>query len=350
MSAAVLIVTGDPWILDGLLRLAAAADIKAAVARAAEQAGPGWRGAALILVGADLADEPVLRGAPRRPGVVLVAAAGDPEVYRKAVGIGAQDVAMLPDADMRLADLMAVAAEPAGRPGEVLCVAGGRGGAGASVLSAVLGIVAARRGMRTLLVDGDPLGGGLDLVLGQEHLEGARWPEFSALRGRLSSAALQGSLPATSGPAVLSWHRGETEPVTAETMRSVLAAAVRGFDLVVVDLPRRLAEAEAEVLRAARRALLVVPAEVRATVAAGRIASELRRHASDIRVVVRGPAAGGLTGDVIAHALDLPLAGEVAVDRRIPTALEHGDLVRVSRRGPLTDLCRKLLGDIESAR
>jgi secretion/DNA translocation related CpaE-like protein len=353
----VLIVTADPWLSDGLLRLAAAANVAAEVARDLEQVRLAWNSVPLVLVGADLADR--LAGATRRLGIVVVASGEeDPDVYRRAIDLGAQDVAVLPDREGWLADLMAEAAEPAGGRAAALCVVAGRGGAGASVLAAVLGLVAMRRGLRTLLVDGDPLGGGLDLVLGLERSEGARWPEFAGLQGRLSGSALGGSLPKLAGRgergpgelAVLSWHRGATEPIAAAAMRSVLRAAIGGFDLVIVDLARQPGEAGIEALLVADATLLVVPAEVRAAVAADRVAAGLRPYSDDIRLVVRGPAPGGLSAAAIAAALKLPLAGEMTGDRRIGAALEHGDLLKASRRGRLPDLCGRLIGDLGPAR
>jgi secretion/DNA translocation related CpaE-like protein len=233
-------------------------------------------------------------------------------------------------------------------------VVGGRGGAGASVLASVLGLVAMRRGLRTLLVDGDPLGGGLDLALGLERVEGARWPEFAGLRGRLSGSALAGSLPRTTarrnrGPgelAVLSWHRGATQPIAAEAMRSVLRAAAGAFDLIVADVARQPGEAGLEALLAADATVLLVPAEVRATVAADRVAAGLRPVCHDLRLVVRGPAPDGLSAGAVAAALQLPLAGEVVCDRRIGTALERGDLRKVSRRGSLPELCGRLVDEL----
>ena len=63
------------------------------------------------------------------------------------------------------------------RRGAAVAVVGGCGGAGASVLAAALAVTAVRHGGRALLVDCDPLGGGLDLVLGAEHVAGLRWPD-----------------------------------------------------------------------------------------------------------------------------------------------------------------------------
>src|SRR5690606_39629001 len=89
----------------------------------------------------------------------------------------------------------------------VVAVLGGRGGAGASVLAAGLAVTAAQAGHRVLLVDGDPLGGGLDLVPGWEDDDGVRWPELSDTSGRLAAGALIGALPRRGEPALLSFDR-----------------------------------------------------------------------------------------------------------------------------------------------
>ena len=47
-----------------------------------------------------------------------------------------------------------------------------------------------------MLVDCDPLGGGLDLVLGAEDLGGLRWPGLDVGGGRVPATALHAALPA----------------------------------------------------------------------------------------------------------------------------------------------------------
>jgi secretion/DNA translocation related CpaE-like protein len=348
MHATVLIASADASLVDDLLRLTAAADVEAHVASDAVRAGSVWRDAALVVVGPDLATELAGRAPPHRPGVVVVTATppGE-EIYRLAVDIGAQDVASLPDGEAWLVSRMAAASEPPVAGATMVGVLGGRGGAGASVLSAALARTAASHGLRTLLVDGDPLGGGIDLVLGAEGAPGARWTDYSSRRGRLSSAALHDSLPASGGLAVLSWHRGAVEPIAAGTMRSVLDAAVRGYDLVVADLPRHPTDASAEALAGADVTLLVVPAEVRATVAADRVAELARRYTRDLRLVVRGPAPGGLKPQVIAESLRLPLAGVIPADRRLAADIERGDPPGAT--GPLATFCTRFLAGLAGA-
>ncbi|MGW5411612.1 septum site-determining protein Ssd [Actinomadura geliboluensis] len=347
MNLAALIVTSDPALADGLLRLAAAADAHAEVAYGADEARPAWTWPALILVGADMAEDVASAGLPRRQGIVLVTGDGDaPEAYRLAVEAGAQDVAVLPDHEDWLINAFAAACEPEGGWATTVCVGGSRGGVGASVLAAALALAAAGQGLRTLLLDADPFGGGIDLMLGLEGHEGVRWPDLAERRGRLNTAALRETLPGTGDLSVLSWRRGEPVPIPDEAVRALLDAAARGFDLVIADVPRYPGDIGRAALSAAAATFLLVPAEVRATVAAAGIAATFRRYTSDLRLVVQGPAPGGLTAEAIAHALDIPSAGTYDRDRRLPAAVEEGDLQRACRRGPLADFCTKTLADL----
>ncbi|RAY14842.1 hypothetical protein DPM19_14065 [Actinomadura craniellae] len=346
--ADVLLATGDPVLLDDLRRLAAAADVTAEVVRDAGEARAAWHRPALLLLGADLADGLIRAEPPRRPGVVLVVpeTGADDGAYRRAVEVGAHELAALPRDETWLVDAMAAVTEPPGGRAGTVCVTGGSGGAGASVLAAVLGLAGARRGLSTLLVDGDPLGGGLDLLLGREDADGARWADLAGRQGRINAAGLHEALPKAGDLAVLSWSRDRAGPVAPAAMGSVLAAAARGFDLVVVDVPRRFGDADRVALDLADLVLLVVRAELRAVVAADQAAAALRDHAPDLRLIVRGPAPGGLTADAISVALDLPVAGKLPDDRRVPAALERGELIRVTRRGPLIGLCERLVDDV----
>ena len=69
-----------------------------------------------------------------------------------------------------------------------------------------LAFVAARSGQRTALVDLDPAGGGLDLLVGAERLDGWRWPRLASARGHLGDLGDQ--LPCVDGVEVLSMGRG----------------------------------------------------------------------------------------------------------------------------------------------
>ncbi|MFE6835232.1 septum site-determining protein Ssd [Streptomyces sp. NPDC057705] len=348
-----LIVTEDPVLLDDLLRLCAAAGAEPHVRHAVPgQSGAGgvsgasdgsagavgWDSAPLVLVGDDAARR--VRGAPRRTGVLLVGRdLDDPLVWQRAVEIGAEEVLRLPDAESLLVDRIADVVEGAGRPALAVGVIGGAGGAGASTLACALAVRAARAGERTILIDGDPLGGGMDVLLGGESAEGLRWPDFAASRGRVGAGALEESLPELHALRVLSWDRGDRVVVPPAAMRSVVAAARRRGGVVVVDLPRRVDEAVAEVLAQLDLVLMVVPGELRSVAAAGRVAAGVRMVARDVRVVVRGRCPGGLDPEAVAGLLGAPLAGEVPVEVGLPGRVAEGEPPGAQGRGALARFC-----------
>lgn len=276
----------------------------------------------------------------RRPGVMLVGRdQDDPDVWRHAVEIGAEYVLRLPDSESWLVDQIANAVEGAGRPALTVGVLGGRGGSGASTLACALAVTAARTGRRTLLVDGDPLGGGIDVLLGGEASEGLRWPDFARSKGRLGGGALEESLPALHGLRVLSWDRDDEVIVPPQAMRSVLSAGRRLGGVVVVDLPRRVDEGVAEVLAQLDVGLLVVPGELRAVAAARRVASAAAMVLNDLRVVAKGPYAAGLDEHWVAKALGLPLAGELPVESGLSSAQDNGVPPGGNPRGALARFC-----------
>lgn len=339
-----LVITSDPAVLEELLRLASAVGSEVEVAPDAGSARRAWAGAPLVVVGPDQLSGAIRERLPRRPSVVLLGAdLDDASVWQRAVEMGAEHVVFLPDGEAWMSAAFADAAEGAPTAAPLVAVIGGRGGAGATTLAAALALTAVRRGCRSLLIDGDPLGGGIDMVLGGEGDQGLRWPDLSATRGRLPGPALAAALPCMSGLAVLSWDRGEVHSVSPEAMESVLAAGRRTHDLVVLDLPRRLDAAGQLALAAATTAFLVVPAEVRAAAAASRVASSAGLTCRDLQVVVRGPSPQGLTGSEIARALGLPLAGEMKAERHIELALDRGEPPGRKPSGPLAQLCERVL-------
>jgi len=329
-----LIVTEDESLLDDLLRLCAAAGTEPEVVFTAPPRAMSWDNAPLVLVGAEAAGR--VRGAARRKGVLLVGRdLDDPEVWRQAVDIGADHVIFLPDAETWLVDRIADVAEGAGDPALTIGVAGGRGGAGASTLACALAVTAARAGRRTMLVDGDPLGGGLDILLGAERTGGLRWPDLADSRGRVNSGALEESLPRLGALSVLSWDRGDSVLIPAQAMRSVLGAARRRGGVVVVDLPRRVDEAVAETLAQIDVGLLVVPAELRAVAAGSRVAAAFSMVLEDLRIVARGPFGSGLDGREISRLVGLPLAGELAPEPALADLVAGGGPPGSAARGPL---------------
>jgi secretion/DNA translocation related CpaE-like protein len=256
--------------------------------------------------------------------------------------VGAERVLPLPDAEPSVIGMLADAAEGATGDGRVIAVIGGRGGAGASVFVAAVGLLAVRRGERVLLVDCDPLGGGLDLLLGVEQADGLRWPDLAVAGGRVPAAALHGALPAVTLPAaagagpltVLSCGRGG-DPPAADAVASVLDAGRRAGDTVVCDLPRHMPAEASAALDRSELVVLVVPAEVRGCAAAVPVAKRLLERGCQVHAVVRGPAPGGLVPADVARALSVPLLTAMRPEPRLAAALEAGRLPVRSTHGPL---------------
>ncbi|WP_255953310.1 septum site-determining protein Ssd [Streptomyces odontomachi] len=343
-----LIITEDIELLDDLLRLCAVAGARPEVHHGLPDRRAAWGEAPLVVVGDDAVHR--LRGAARRTGLILVGRdQDDPGVWRRAVEIGADHVLMLPDNEQWLVDRIADVVEGVGRPAFTLGVIGGCGGAGASTLACGLAVTAARSGRRTMLVDADPLGGGLDVLLGGESAQGLRWPDLAAARGRVGGGALEESLPELHSLRLLSWDRGDPVVVTPEAMQTVLAAARRRGGVVIVDLPRRVDESAAEALAQLDLGLLVVPAELRAVAAATRAAAAATMVLRDLRVIVRtcGPGGsdggpGGLPAEEVARLLGLPLAGELPRDPDLPSAQDTGTPPAHDPKGPLARFCTAL--------
>jgi secretion/DNA translocation related CpaE-like protein len=345
----VVLVSADPQLSDRIAGLAAAAGLPLAVATDPHDVRLR-EVPSVVLLGADLTSAVLARAAPlRRPGVIVVAL-GDvaAQTWQDAVALGAEQVAVLPEAEPWLLERLLDAASP--RPtGRVAAVVGGRGGAGASTLATALAITTAAAGTRTMLVDLDPFGGGLDLVLGAEYEAGLRWEDLASARGRLQPGLLGTGLPQFAGVRFLTWSRREQPGEPTAAVPAVLDAAVRESDLVLLDLPRRVDEAARAALKVTDRVLLVVPAEVRATAAAGQVLAALEPLTADIRLVVRGPAPTGLTADAVAEALGLPLAGELRAEPGLAVALDRGLAPPLRSRGPLAVLCRRLAADLKAA-
>lgn len=343
-----LVLTGDDELLDGLLRLAAAGDTEVDVAVDPAGARASFPTAPLVLVGADQAAACRRARLPRRTDVVIVVRSGqepDPDPWESAELLGATHVAILPAAESWLVDRLASCHQD-GRPAPVVAVLGGRGGAGASVLATGLAVTAANNRLRALLVDGDPLGGGLDLALGWEDDQGVRWPELTGSSGRLDAAALLGALPGRGELALVSFDRRELPAAPPAAMTAVIAAGRHARDLVVVDLPRHLDDAAVAALQAADQALLIVPSEVRAATAAAKVAAAASAHCAGVRLVVRGPSPGRLTAAEISSSLGLPLAGSLRPEVGLPAAIEGGLPPTATGRGPLAVLCRRLVTEV----
>src|SRR3954470_4757197 len=341
-TARPLVVSTDENLLDDLLRLLAAAGAEADLATGGSALRRAHRDAPLFLVGAAVLPRAPVQALPRRPGVVVVAGTElPPSDWATAVELGAERVALLPaDEAWLLSRCSAAVGSPVER-GWLVAVGGSCGGAGASTIAVALALAAAPG---ALLVDGDAGGGGLDLLLGAERVEGLRWPELTGLRGRVAGDALLASLPETDGVHVLAASRAEAVPIPPEALTAVALAGRAAGAPVVVDLPRgEFALAEA-VLAEADLAVLVVPGRLRAASAA-RLMLDRAASWSAAAVVLRA-VPGGLSREEVAGVVGRPVLAELGHDRAAVPRGERGEPPLISARSPLGALARRLLAQL----
>ncbi len=284
-------------------------------------------------------------GFPRRHAVLVVAAPGDADasLWQCAVRIGAEAVLELPDdGHALLAAFNRHAGFGASGDGGVITVVSGHGGAGASILATALALTA---DTSALLVDLDPSGPGLDLLLGIERDEGLRWPELRLRDGRVDPDALLRALPRRGSTTVLSSPPpsgaadGSCAAPRAGAVRSVLQSGHDGGMTVICDVSRQRSEATEAAVEMADLTVLVVAADVPACASAVRCSAWLRRHTEDVALVVRGPSPGGLRGGDVEAALGLPLLASMRPEPRLAKALERGGLT-FARRSPLAGTAR----------
>ncbi len=337
-----LLITRDETLLDDLHRLAAAAGVDLDVAHDTTSALRSWSAAAAVLVGADQAGLVARQRPARRDHVHVVVRGAVPDgLFRSALAAGARDVVELPAAEAWLVELLTDLTDGTAHAARTIGVVSGSGGAGATTFGCALALVAARDAAAVLL-DLDPLGPGVDRVVGLEEAEGVRWDGLLAASGRLGSRALRAALPRRGDLAVLGWGSGTAGQLDPVAVREVLSAAQRGHDVVVVDLPRALDEVAAEVASRCDRVVLVAVASVPGVAAAAKVAARLRPLNRDLALVVRrGP--GAAPAERVAAALDLPLVAELPRQRRLAEDVDLGLGPVRSARAPLARAARRAL-------
>ena len=217
----------------------------------------------------------------------------------------------------------------------IIGVVGGSGGVGASVLTAAIGIRAARAGLRPVCLDGDRLGGGLDVTLGLEQDRGVRWPDLAGARGRIDGPELLRRLPSVDGAGVLSFDRSRDVSLAAEIVREVLLALSVAADVVVIDLPRPDHEIFAALAPSVDAMVLLAGSRICDLAGASAIAEHLIQACPDVWLCLRTSGKGSHFADTVAGALDLPLLTLVREEPSLAADMLHGIPPGSSAKGPL---------------
>ena len=226
--------------------------------------------------------------------------------------------------------------------GFVLGVLGGSGGVGASALATACAVRAAAAGRDVVLVDGNPWGGGLDVMVGLDVEPGLRWADLTGVLGDVDPEQLLGALPVSQdGVRCLSW--GADPPATDSFgPEPVLSALRRAAELVLVDLPRPAAPGQAhrQWWEACDELLLVVEASVVGIGSATVIAADLTQLTG---AVLRSPSA--LEDVELQTAVGAPVVARLGDDSTVRRCLERGDPV-AALPGPLSDAADEVLAAV----
>lgn len=344
-----LAILADPHLREEIDRIAAAVGVRVVHTAGRDAVSrKTWSAAAAVLLDEAAADCCGRAGLPRRTHVsVLTSTDADAATWAAAVAVGAERVLRMPTQEQALVGELAEAAEAAredNRCGEAVAVIGGCGGAGASLLATAL----AQTAGEALLLDLDPWGGGIDLLVGGESLPGLRWPDLALEGGRLNWSAMRQALPRHRAVSVLSGTRRgyELEP---GPVAAIVDAGRRGGVTVVCDLPRRLTEATHVALDSADLVVLVSRCDVRACAATATLRPVLSAINPNVGLVVRGPAPGGLRPAEVADIAGVPLLASMRAEPGLAVRLEHAGL-RLGRRSALATAARSVLAVLPSRR
>jgi secretion/DNA translocation related CpaE-like protein len=339
----VLAALTEPALRDEIDRVAAAVGVRVVHAGSTSSISrKTWSAAAAVVLDEATAQGCARAGLPRRAHVIVVTGSEPASAtWAAAIEVGAGHVLRLPTQERDLVRELADAGEFARDDcalGEVVAVIGGRGGAGASLFAAALAQIAAD----PLLVDLDPWGGGIDLLMGGETAPGVRWPDLALQGGRLNWSAVREALPRHRGICMLSGTRRGYE-LDSRAVDAVVDAGRRGGATVICDLPRRLTDAAQTALDTADLVVVVSPCDVRACAATATIATVLTAINPNVGLVVRGPSPGGLRAEEVAAIAGVPLLASMKPYPRLAEQLEHGGL-RFGRRSALAAAARRVLG------
>ncbi len=336
-----LLVSADPVLVADVQRLCAAAGVVADVVHDSAQALRLWSSASLVLVGSDCASVLATCAPPRRHRVHVLGHAplGD-WLFRDALGVGAETVSGLPTSETWLVELLTDVGDGGADPGLTIGVIGGSGGAGATVFAAALAQMAARSS-RTLLVDADPIGAGIDRVLGVETSGGIRWDSMLQTTGRLSSRSLREALPRSGQLSLLTWPTDRPASLQPFAVREVLSAGRRGFDVVVVDLPRHHDAVVEETISRCDHVVLVSTLTVPGVSSAARVAHRLPELAPVRHLVTRGTRAG-VSPESVSRLLRMPLLVAMGDQRGLDEAINLGAGPARARRGHLARAARSV--------
>jgi len=288
-------------------------------------------------------------------GILLLTGATDQEVYRVAMEAGARSVAPITftvdDLGQRLenaaawariarAHLSDQAANRSHRTGQVLALAGSKGGVGTTTLAVHIALAAARAGRQVCLVDLDLQSGDVASLLDITHRRDI--VDLVAVAEEVTAQSLDDALYRHSSGlnVLLAPREGERgEEVTEQVSRAILGAVKSRFDMVVVDVGSVLTPAGAAAVEIADRAVIVVTPDVLSARSARRTVQvwerlQLRREADVTVLINRVSRQVEIQPDLAGKLVRVPVLGVTvpAAFRALEAATNTGDPARLVDR------------------
>lgn len=325
-TAQPLVISTDEYFIAQAANWCAAVGATMSRQSGAEGLRRAWREANLVLIDADCITEILPESLPRREHVFLLGESNRDNLEH-ALRLGAEQI--LDADDARVVGVLANTLE---EPGEAcfITVMGACGGVGASTVATAIACAAAGLGKSSALVDADPAAGGLELILGAEREPGLRWPDLQAATGHIGLAELRAVLPSKHGVDVVSFDRAGVQQTVAEPIVDTL---VRGYEVVVADVPRHLDDLGRVLLSRSIATVLIVPMRLGGLVAAEHLIPRLQQLSSHV-LVVGQPVRGGCSEQLLARRLAVPVVAQWLRQQRVFVDVEHG-------LGPIRGLAKK---------
>ncbi|GAA1347007.1 hypothetical protein GCM10009595_01320 [Falsarthrobacter nasiphocae] len=318
-----MLVSGDAQLIELAATVCAAASLELVVLRARSEWGAAEAPAAWW-------SDPASAGSSSRGDAACVVClqGTEPEAWAAAEAAGGLPVAVLPQAGPWLVRRLLHGGDTAAK-GRLVGVVSASGGCGSTSLTALLSAAAARTGRKTVAVDGDPLGAGLDDALACEDAPGVRWEDLEGIKGIVSPAELAAGLPEKDGFAAL-LRRNPSGPLPGRKARESVVDAVRAvFDLALVDIGRGVVAGPGLAEECDDFLLLVSPSK-RGVEGARALLALL--GVDRCRCVV-GPRRHGVRPPnprLVADLVGAPYAGRFAYDRRLAAAEDAGVLAALA--------------------
>lgn len=328
-TPSVLLMTNDAALAREVRRVAAGIAVPVAVHADPLTAMVPWQEATLVIVGGDCAVAASRLHPSRRSGV-LVLSPGDatPEVFRSAFDLGAARVVELPTSHDWLVDALAESGSPQAKRGKTVGFISAAGGSGGSSLAVATACVGARS-LATVLVDLDPVGIGVERLIGHDGASVTTWGTLGV--GGLAPQAFRDALPSHHGVRLVGFGSSPPQEVARSASATVLSACPQVFDLTVVNLPRPPGAAAREAVERCDLVVVTAPQSVAAALSGHRLVASLPASAHVVLVTRSGPRV--LEPAAVAEALELPLLESVSDQRGLDEVLAGG-MAPLTSRGP----------------